>query len=242
MRALKVPAIALLLALAACGESELYTNLTEPQANEMIAVLQNSGIDASKQALKDGHWSISGPSNKFAQAIDILRTQGLPRDQFDDLGNLFKKQGFVSSPLEERARLVFGLSQELAHSVSEIDGVVEARVHLSLPTPDPLNETKTPASASVFVKYRPGANLVRDTGQIKALVVNAIEGLAYDRVTVVLFPAAPLPGPREPDLVARLSEYSGVLMVLGLGGVGLAASWFVTRRRAGGRRAVVLRS
>ena len=39
-------AIALLMLLTACGEQELYTGLTQRQANEMTAVLRNAGIGA----------------------------------------------------------------------------------------------------------------------------------------------------------------------------------------------------
>lgn len=193
----KIIAVAALLALAGCGKAELYADLAEPQANEMIAVLQNAGIDASKSPLKEGRWSVAAPEGDFARSVAILRAQGLPRDDFANLGDLFKKEGFVSSPIEERARLIHGLSQELAHTISDIDGVVQARVHLAMPQPDPLNQTQKPASASVFIKYRPGVNMLPHTGQIKALAVNAIEGLAYDRVSVVLFPAQPLPAVPE---------------------------------------------
>ncbi len=237
MRALKAPLLALCLALAACGESELYTGLTEQQANEMIAMLQNNGIDASKSALKDGKWSVAAPQARFAQAVAILHEDGLPREEFANLGDLFKKEGFVSSPLEERARLNHGLSQELAHTISGIEGVVAARVHLALPAPDPLNETQKPSSASVFVKYRPGTDIARETGQIKALVVNAIEGLNYDRVSVVYFPAEPLPIAREKRPSIQIADLGGALAigVLGLG------AWRLMGRKRSGTRALVLK-
>lgn len=236
MRALKVPLFAVCLALAACGDSELYTSLSEQQANEMIAVLQNNGIDASKSALKDGKWSVVAPSDKFARAVAILHEDGLPREEFATLGELFKKEGFVSSPLEERARLNYGLSQELEHTIGGIDGVVGARVHLALPAPDPLNEVQKPSSASVFVKYQPGTDVSRATGQIKALVVNAIEGLNYDRVSVVYFPAEPLPIARETGPTLQVADLGGAIAI---GVLGFGAYRLLGRKREGKRTLVL---
>jgi type III secretion protein J len=125
--------------------------------------------------------------------VRTLSAQGYPRETFDSMGKVFKREGFVSSPLEERARLLHAMSQEISNTVANIDGVVTARVHLSLPEKNPLIDKAPPASAAVFIKHRPERNLSGQITQIKALVVNSIEGLAYDNVTVALFPAESIP-------------------------------------------------
>lgn len=192
-RRARVAAIGLALLLAACGQKELYTKLSESQANEMIAVLQSAGIDASKKDGGEAGWTLTTSDGEFAQAIQVLHAQGYPRDDFASLGTVFKKEGFVSSPTEERARFIFGLSQELSHTISEIDGVVQARVHLALPENQPLAEKAQPTSASVFIRYRPGTNIDAQIGKIKALIVNSVEGLTVDNVSVETFQAEPLP-------------------------------------------------
>jgi len=186
--------IGLSLLLTGCSRTDLYSKLTEGQANDMIAVLQSANISATKQDNGEAGWSLSTSQSDFARAIAVLHAQGYPREDFATLGTVFKKEGFVSSPTEERARLNYGMSQELAHTISDIDGVVQARVHLALPQNDPMSEQKQPASASVFIKYRPGTNIEGQIGKIKALVVNSVEGLGYDNVSVVTFPAEPPPG------------------------------------------------
>jgi type III secretion protein J len=40
-----------------------------------------------------------------------------------------------------------------------------------------------------MVKHRSGVDMSNQVGQIKAIVVNSVEGLTYDGVTVSLFPA-----------------------------------------------------
>jgi type III secretion protein J len=193
LRLLALPLAALLL--TACNEQELYGQLSERQANEMVAVLRSAGIEAEKQG-QAGVFSIQTARDDFPAAVRALTAQGYPRDQFDSMGTIFKREGFVSSPLEERARLVHAMSQEISNTLASIDGVVQARVHLVMPERHPLADKATPSAASVFIKHRPDKDMTAQVAQIKALVVNSIEGLPYDNVTVALFPAEELSAPR----------------------------------------------
>ncbi len=231
----------LCLLLAACSEQELYSKLSERQANEMVAVLRSAGIEAEKKS-QEGQFSVTTSRDDFSRAVQTLNAQGYPRDTFDSMGKVFKREGFVSSPLEERARLVHAMSQEISNTIANIDGVVTARVHLVMPERNPLIDKPQPAAASVFIKHRPEKNLAAQTAQIKALVVNSIEGLSYDNVTVALFPAGSLsPEPakspassseqRQAALTAPLLAGGGA-GALALGGGGLL--WWRRRRPPAG--------
>jgi type III secretion protein J len=180
------------LFLSGCSAQEVYGDLSEAQANELVAALGDAGITAQKSKTED-KWAVAVPQGDFSKAVETLRAAGLPREDFDSLGTIFKKEGFTSTPLEERARLNYGLSQELSRTISEIDGVVQARVHLTIPEADPLSREAKPSAASVFVKYRSGFDLRSQTGAIKSLVTNSIEGLTYDNVSVVMVPARTIP-------------------------------------------------
>lgn len=182
-----------LAALAGCSRQELYAQLGEGQVNEMVALLHNAGIDADKRRADAGRYSLDVGSGQFAQAVEVLHGAGYPREEHETLGQVFKKEGFVTTELEERARFMHALSQELAGTIQSIDGVVLARVHLSVPEKRRYAEQPPPAAASVFIKHRAGMDLTPHIGSIKALVVNAVEGLPYDAVTVVTFAAEPWP-------------------------------------------------
>ena len=148
-RAARVLAPLALVLLAACSQQELYGQLNERQANEMVAVLRNAGLVAEKSPSRDGKaYVVSTNAHDFSRAVEVLHAGGFPRDSFDTLGQVFKKEGFVSSPTEERARFTHALSQELSHTLSNIDGVVQARVHVSVPDKNPLADKPTPATAS----------------------------------------------------------------------------------------------
>lgn len=196
---------ALALLLAGCSSQELYSQLSERQANEMVALLRNAGLAAEKKS-HEGQFSVVTSGRDFPAAVRTLSAQGYPREQFDSMGKIFRREGFVSSPLEERARLVHALSQEISSTVASIDGVVTARVHLVVPERNPLSDKLQPAAAAVFIKHRPDKDLAAQTAQIKALVVNSIEGLPYDNVTVALFPAESWPGEGAPPAAATATQ------------------------------------
>lgn len=177
----------LVFVLVGCGEETLYSKLSEREANEMVALLLSSGLTASKGADQDDTYKVMVAKDAFSEAVNLLRLNGFPKHTYDTLGDVFAKEGFVSSPLEERARLNFALSQEIAHTISNVDGVLLARVHLAVPPKDDLTDKVSPASASVFIKHRADVDLSGSTGMIKNLVVNGIENLDYDDVTVAFF-------------------------------------------------------
>lgn len=237
--ALRLAAPLLLLAalgLAGCSKQEVYGKLTETAANEMVAVLGQSGIQASKVAGEKEAWSVKVAQSDFARAVEVLRAHGLPHENYDSLGSVFKKEGFTSTPLEERARLVYGLSQELSRTISDIDGVVAARVHLTMPEADPLSREAKPSAASVFVKYRTGFDLRSQTGAIKSLVTNAIEGLTYDRVSVVMVPAQVTPvAPQNEGMVSVMTLVRGLAVAAAIVLLLVAgrALWRMRRRPAG---------
>lgn len=191
-RILRMAMFGMLVVLAACGSRvELFSSASESEANEVLSVLLDAGMQASKTATKTGI-SISVDSQNVARALDILRTRGLPRDRFDGMGQIFRKEGLVSSPLEERARYVYALSQELAGTLTQMDGVVTARVHVVLPERGNVGEAATPSTAAVFIKHQLGYNLDALQPQIRKLVTHAIPGLSEDRVSVALIAAQPL--------------------------------------------------
>ncbi|MCE4861265.1 EscJ/YscJ/HrcJ family type III secretion inner membrane ring protein, partial [Campylobacter jejuni] len=79
--------------------------------------------------------------------------------------------------LEERARYIYALSQELTNTLSQMDGVLAARVHVVLPERGGVGENTTPSTAAVFIKHQAGYNLDALQPQIRKLVTHAIPGL-----------------------------------------------------------------
>ncbi|MGY8678332.1 type III secretion inner membrane ring lipoprotein SctJ [Bradyrhizobium sp. UFLA05-153] len=177
----------LVLALVGC-KADLYTKIQEREANEMLALLLNNSVDAVRVAAKDGTNTIQVEEKQLAFAIDVLNAAGLPHPSFKSLGDVFKGSGLIASPTEERARYVYAMSEELSRTLSDIDGVRSARVHVVLPKNELLRQDATPSSASVFIRHDANADLSNLLPQIKMLVANSIEGLSYDKVAVAFVP------------------------------------------------------
>lgn len=225
-----------LLPLAGCQEQTLYADLSERQANEVVAALREAGIEAQKLR-EEKAYAVQVQAADFPPAVRLLRAQGLPRESFDNLGQVFKREGFVSTPLEERARLLYALSQELSHTVASIDGVVAARVHLVVPEKHPLIDKPQPSAASIFIKHRPDADLALLAPKIRALVVNSVEGLPAEKVTVALFPASP--AQLGPAAEAPVATQASALWPLSLGLAGLSlvgGAWLLRQRRSAATR------
>lgn len=186
-------ALAAAMAMTAC-QSELYAALPEEECNEAMTVLLTAGIEASKSSNDGGKtWSLQVPGDKVVEALERLRSNGLPRSRFANLGDMFKKEGLVSTPVEERVRFVFGMSQELSETLSRFDGVVTARVHIALPNNDPLAKEIKPTSAAVFIKYRPDYPAMQLLAPVRNLVAHSVEGLAYENVSVTFVAAESTP-------------------------------------------------
>jgi type III secretion protein J len=227
---LAIPAVLLALFLVGCSKTELYSGLTERDANEMLALLLRAGIATEKATVKAGS-TISVDNSRVPEAVSLVNAAGLPHSKFANIGDLFKKEGMISSPSEERVRYMYGITQELSRTLSRIDGVLDARVHVVLPGNDPTNHMSKPSSAAVLIRHGRDAGVDQLVPKIKELVVNSIEGLNYERVSVVLvkaqgddlqLAAAALPASDSP--IERYLPYAlgGVLTVSLLGNAALA--------------------
>jgi type III secretion protein J len=212
--------LAALLLLTGC-KSELYSGLAEKEINEMAMVLQSRGIEVERSSSKAG-FALSVKSADFTEAMAALNAQGLPRKTFNGLGVTFNGEKMVATPFEERARFMYALNEEIAQSLSQIAGVISARVHVTLPESQPFERTKPRPRASVFIYERPDANVKTYVPVIKSLVMNSVDNLQYEDVTVAIFPAnlldVPLVAPRGtsmlPIYAAVALGIAGVLLLL----------------------------
>lgn len=214
--------LTLVVCLTGCNQ-DVYTDLTEVEANQMLGELVAHGIATTKTAKGKEGFTISVDNNDMLRALAVLKDAGFPRSTRDSIGKVFQKSGIMSSPFEERVRYIYALGEEVAQTISNIDGVVTARVHIVLPDAPQLGQPVKPSSAAVFIKYKPGVDIEYFVPQIRRLVSSSIEGLDYAAVTVVLDEAIPTKA-TPPNASA---ETTAVLPGLAIKNSDLATFWML---------------
>lgn len=192
LRRLAAPLLPLALCalLAGCGSrANLQVGLNDADANEIVTLLNRHGIEAQKAPTKEGV-TLTVNATDIARATTAMQAAGLPRRALSDLGQVFKKDSMISTPLEERARYIHALSAELESTLQQFDNVISARVHVVLPERIAPGEPIQPSSAAVFVKYHGTVDEDTLLPRIRQLVASSIPGLSGEggraKVSVVM--------------------------------------------------------
>jgi type III secretion protein J len=186
-----LPAIFLLSLVAGCT-SPIAHALDEADANRVLVALDRAGIGGEKDVdpAAEGRFRVLVERDEAPHALAVLRDEDLPGSHTTGMLDALGKGSLIPSQLAERAQFITGLGGELERTLSAIDGVLSARVHLSLPENEPLREGPRPkATASVLMKHR-GSTSPIDAQEVKRLVAGAAPGLLLDDVAVVMVPRA----------------------------------------------------
>ncbi len=186
-------ALLLLLALTSCRE-DLYRGLSQRDANEMSALLLEKGIEVERLPDESGRMKILVDTSEFPRAVEVLSRAGYPKESFSSIAEVFPGDGIIVSPFEQRARLMYALGQELSRTVSAIDGVVSARVHVAVPEEDVRITSRGKPSASVLVRVRPEADAASLAARIRSLVARGVPDLSVEDVSISFDSAMPEPG------------------------------------------------
>jgi flagellar M-ring protein FliF len=160
--------------------SLLYGNLGQQDAAQIAQALDTNSIP-----YKIDGGSITVPSDRVHDARLKLAAQGLPEGD-GGFAVMSKEPGFGVSQFMEGARYQHALETELARTISNLQPVEGARVHLALPRQSAFVRDRRPPSASVFLQMKPGRRL--ESEQVTAivnLVASSIPELEADQVTVV---------------------------------------------------------
>ncbi|MGY5810025.1 type III secretion system inner membrane ring lipoprotein SctJ [Rhizobium sp. LEGMi198b] len=183
----KTTMLALCLFLAACSQ-DVLTGLDKRDALDAQVLLERAGISVTMKGEKGGTYAIIADSADHARAIELLAGAGLPRQSFGNVAQLFPGNGFLVTPYEQKARMSYAIEQQLAETLSGLDGVASARVHVVLPEENGRGLIKERARAAAVLQYRPGANLAEIDMKSRSVLVNSIRDLSYEDVSVVVSP------------------------------------------------------
>lgn len=176
-------AVALLLLIQPPQQyAPLYTGLSADDAAAIIEQLRQQGVPYK---LSNDGTTISVPVDQVAKLRLALAAQGLPKS--GTLGfELFDRSSFGVTDFQQRVNYQRALEGELARTISQLDGVQSARVHLVIPEESLFTEQQQPTTAAVVLQLKPGSRLTDEQVRgVVHLVSAAVPGLQPEHVTVV---------------------------------------------------------
>lgn len=161
----------------------LYGELSPASSAEVIRSLEESNI---QYKVNSRTGLISVANDRVRETRLQLAGEGLPQGESTGYDFLNNEPRLGVSSFMERARFDRALEQELSSSISSLDNVKAARVHLALPKQSAFVHKKNKPAASVLISLYPGRELTdNQLAGVIHLVAFSVPGLAAEQVSVI---------------------------------------------------------
>lgn len=161
----------------------LYADLSTESSGAVATKLEESAI--TYEVSPDGS-RVMVPEKDVGRARMLLAQAGLPDGGHMGYEIFDKESGFGTTNFVQNVKQVRALEGELARTVTSIDTVKSARVHLVLPQRELFSRENRPASASVFLELK-GAGRLSDEQVIgiQSLISSAVPDLKITNVSII---------------------------------------------------------
>jgi flagellar M-ring protein FliF len=145
--------------------------------------LQKAGMSVEIDAATG---SVSVPNDLYHQAKMVLASQGIPATSTDGFAMIRDQQSMGTSQFIEQKRYQLAIEEELAHSISSIQAVQSARVHLAVPKQSVFVRNRVEPTASVILNLAQGRRLSEAQAQaVVHMVASSVPYLEAQNVSVV---------------------------------------------------------
>ena len=158
----------------------LYANLDPRDAGSIKARLDEMNVEHRVEGM-----SIYVPAETVYETRLLLANEGLP--QGTGVGyEIFGKPGMVMTDYMQKLTYKRALEGELTRTITTLNGIRSARVHLTMPQRSMFREKDTRPTASVVLDMGMTSALDKtQVGGIVHLVASSVEGLRPQDVTIV---------------------------------------------------------
>jgi len=159
----------------------LYTDLDPSDAGEIVQLLKEQGI---QYMIKEDGTKIQVPHEKVNELRLDLAKRGLPENS--NVGyELFDKTNLGMSEFVQKINFRRALEGELGKTISEMDEIRKARVHIVIPDRALFKKDQKVPTASITLHLKSNRSLSRLSVEgIQNLVSSSVEGLETDNVKV----------------------------------------------------------
>jgi len=164
--------------------STLFTGLNQEEAQEVVALLQEEGID---YRFNDKDGAIRVPAVRADQTRAELLSKGYPKSGFTY--DMYRSNaGLMTTESDKKQYTLYDLQDRLGAQIRLFEGVQDAKVTIAEAAEQKYalqDNTNTDASASVVVTMEAGQSLNDSKASaIKNLIARSVRGLNFTNVAV----------------------------------------------------------
>ena len=171
------------MALNKASYRPLFPGMSGVDQAAAFESLQKSGMSVEIDAATG---SVSVPNDLYHQAKMVLAGQGIPATSTDGFAMIRDQQSMGTSQFIEQKRYQLAIEEELAHSISSIQAVQAARVHLAVPKQSVFVRNRVEPTASVILTLAQGRRLSDAQAQaVVHMVASSVPYLEAKNVSVV---------------------------------------------------------
>ncbi|MEM1187737.1 MAG: flagellar basal-body MS-ring/collar protein FliF [Pseudomonadota bacterium] len=161
----------------------LYGSMAPEDMNQVITTLEANGIDYS---LNQRTGMVAVPAGQVHRARMMLASDGYPKGEGVGFESLYREQEIGLSSFMEQARFHRALEAELSRTISAMDSIRGARVHLAMARQSAFLRQREQPAASVMLNLYAGRGLnERQLAGIVHLVASSVPNLDAEQVSVV---------------------------------------------------------
>ena len=171
------------MALNKASYRPLFPGMSGVDQAAAFESLQKSGMSVEIDAATG---SVSVPNDLYHQAKMVLAGQGIPATSTDGFAMIRDQQSMGTSQFIEQKRYQLAIEEELAQSISSIQAVQAARVHLAVPKQSVFVRNRVEPTASVILTLAQGRRLSDAQAQaVVHMVASSVPYLEAKNVSVV---------------------------------------------------------
>ncbi len=160
----------------------LYSNIASDDAAAVVQKLDEFKIP---YRLTRGGNTIEVPSTQVYTARLKMAGEGLPKGRYTGF-ELFDNNVLGLTDFMQKVNFIRALQGELARTISEIEEVASARVHIVIPDESLFEENRKEPTASIILKLKGGSVLNKQQiSGIRYLVASSVVGLKPSNITIV---------------------------------------------------------
>jgi len=159
----------------------LFVDLSPDAIQAILTELKRS----NETDFQVDHQGVKVPSNRVAELRMKLAQEGLPNSGIVGWEK-FDTQDFTRTEFEQNIHKMRAIQGEIARTIQSIEGVTNARVHITSPKQSLFVEDQKEVTAAVYIKTKRGLTLTdRQIKGIQNLVCRSVEGLKPNNVTII---------------------------------------------------------